>query len=122
MKINPLNLALRFVLEMAALVAMMLWGWGIGDGFMQYVAAISVPLIAAILWGTFNVPSDPSRSGNAPVAVPGIVRLILELTFFTLAAWMLRDLGQIGLSGLFSLAAIVHYLFSYKRLSWLLSR
>jgi hypothetical protein len=54
---------------------------------------ILIPLLAATAWGVFNVKGDPSRSGKAPVPVPGIVRLLLELAFFgsaTLALFQSR--------------------------------
>ncbi len=86
---NPLNLAFRFLLEIAALAAMTYWGWTQHDGIWRIVFAVGVPLLAAVLWGTFAVPDDPSRSGKAPVPVPGIVRLLLELAIFTFAIWAL---------------------------------
>jgi hypothetical protein len=46
----------------------------------KYVLAIAVPIAAAALWGTFNVPNDPSRSGAAPLRVSGATRLALELS------------------------------------------
>jgi hypothetical protein len=73
-------------------------------------------------WVTFAVPADPSRSGNAPIPVPGVVRLALELTFFALAAWALRaaDLPRWGI--LFGVIVLVHYALSYDRLRWLLAQ
>ena len=32
--------------------------------------------------GVFAVPDDPSRSGSAPIAVPGLARLTLEAAVF----------------------------------------
>lgn len=80
--------------------------WGLG-----------LPLIAAVLWGTFRVPNDP---GKAPVAVPGILRLFLELAYFGAASWALFASGQplwgYGFAGL----VLFHYLISYDRILWLL--
>ena len=80
------------------------------------------PTVAAVLWGTFAVPNDPSRSGKAPVAIPGVLRLILELGFFVFAAWGIFDLGYLGLSGVFGMIVVVHYLVSYDRILWLLKQ
>ena len=87
MAYHPINLAVRLLLEFAALAAMAYWGWRQADGVLRFVLAIGIPLVAAALWGTFAVPDDPSRSGKAPVPVSGIVRLALELAFFAFAVW-----------------------------------
>lgn len=75
---NPVNLALRFVLEMAALAALGYWGWTQHSGIARWAWTLGLVIGAAALWGTFRVPDDP---GSAPVAVPGIVRLLLEAAF-----------------------------------------
>jgi hypothetical protein len=117
---HPINLAIRFLLEIAALVSMAYWGWGQGEGALRFVYAFGIPLLAAMVWGIFAVPDDPSRSGNAPVPVPGLIRLILELLFFALAAWMLFNRGASTSGALFSMIVILHYLASYDRILWLL--
>jgi hypothetical protein len=76
---NPINLALRFILEIAALFALGYWGWTQHDGVWRFVWGIGLVILAAVIWGTFAVPDDPSRSGNAPVPVPGALRLVIEL-------------------------------------------
>jgi hypothetical protein len=78
---HPINLILRFILELAALTGMSIWGWKQSDGWFRFVLAIGIPIIAAAIWGTFAVPDDPSRSGKAPVVVPGLLRLGVELVF-----------------------------------------
>ena len=119
---HPINLAIRFLLEIAALLAMGVWGWYQSEGWLRFVLALGIPLIAAIVWGTFAVPDDPSRSGKAPVAVPGIVRLIIEAAIFIFAVWALYDLGFIGLSLLFGIIVVIHYLASYDRVLWLIKQ
>lgn len=117
---HPINLAVRFLLEIAGLVAIGYWGWSQHDGLLRFVLAIGGPLIAAALWATFAVPADPSRSGKAPVPVPGIVRLLLELAFFAFAAWALYDAGNIVLSLILATIVVIHYALSYDRIAWLL--
>ena len=117
---HPLNLAVRFVLEIAALVAIGYWGWTQHDGFVRYLLAIGGPLLAAILWATFAVPDDPSRSGKAPIPVPGIIRLALELALFAFAAWALYDAGNSLLALILAAVVVVHYALSYDRIAWLL--
>ncbi len=117
---HPINLALRFLLEMAGLVAIGYWGWSQHDGLLRFALAIGGPLLAAILWATFAVPDDPSRSGKAPVPVPGIVRLVLELAFFAFASWALYDAGNPVLSLGLAIVVVIHYALSYDRIAWLL--
>jgi hypothetical protein len=66
---NPINLALRFVLELAAWAASGVWGWHQGTGALRVVLALGIPLVEMVLWGTFRVPEDASSSGRASVPV-----------------------------------------------------
>lgn len=119
---HPLNLAFRLLLEISAYIAMGYWGWTQHEGIWRYVWAIGLPLGWAILWGTFAVPDDPSRSGKAPVPVPGVIRLLLELVYFASAVWALyaSGLDQVGL--VFGILVLIHYALSYDRIFWLLKR
>ncbi|MCB0007820.1 MAG: YrdB family protein [Anaerolineales bacterium] len=119
---NPINLALRFLLELTALGSYALWGKQQADGLAGYLLAIGLPILGAIIWGTFAVPDDPSRSGKAPVPVPGWLRLFLELLIFGLATFCLFDLGHTAFAAGFGLIVLVHYLISYDRIGWLLKR
>ena len=117
---NPVNLAARFVLELVALVALGRWGLLHNAGLLRFVLAAGIPMLAALLWGLFAVPNDPSRSGKAIVPVPGIVRLLLEIAFFTLAAAALSTTGATALGWTFAIAVAFHYPISYDRVFWLL--
>jgi hypothetical protein len=117
---HPANWAIRFVLEIAALIAMGFWAWQQGEGATRYVFGALVPLVAATLWGVFAVPGDPSRSGSAPVAVSGALRLGIEAAFFAFAVWALYQLGSTALSATMATALAVHYAVSYDRVAWLL--
>ena len=121
---NPINLGIRFLLELAALASLGLWGWHSGgsETWLQYILAIGIPVLAALIWGVFNVLGDPSRSGKAPVKVPGIVRLVIELAFFSIASWGLFDLGNTTLSLTLVGVVVVHYLVSYDRVLWLIKQ
>jgi hypothetical protein len=116
---HPLNLAFRFFLELAALLAMGYWGRQVGEGWSSWLLMLAVPLIAAMLWGTFRVDNDP---GKAPVRVPGVARLALELAYFAFAVWALNDAGAVAAGWLLGGAVMVHYLLSYDRVLWLLKR
>lgn len=115
---NPINLALRFFLELGALAAYALWGWNTGQGWLRYALAIGVPVIMAACWGTFRIPNDP---GPAPVAVPGWARLGLELVFFAGACFALFQLNAQPYAWLFTVLVAIHYLTSLDRISWMLA-
>jgi len=116
---NPINLAVRFILEIAGLVALGWWGWNQSEGILRFVLALGIPILAAVIWGTFNVVDDPSRSGKAPVKVPGIVRLLLELAFFASAIWSLFAMGVTTLGWIYGIVVLIHYVVSYDRVAWL---
>lgn len=120
MSSNPLNLALRFILEIAALFALGYWGWTQHDGLWRFVWSIGLVILAAVVWGTFAVPNDPSRSGKAPVQVPGIVRLVIELLLFAAGVWAFTDAGQPVWGTVLGVFTILHYAISYDRIIWLL--
>lgn len=119
---HPINLAVRFLLEIAMLIAAGIWGWNQYDSWLRYLLAVGAPLLLAAVWGVFNVPGDPSRSGKAPVVVPGIVRLILELSMFGFGIWATFDLGYTTFAIVFGTATILHYVISYDRILWLLRK
>jgi len=122
MEMNPINLAVRFTLEIAALISVGVWRWKFSEDWIHYLLAFGIPIVLAIIWGTFNVPGDPSRNGEAPVVVSGVVRLAIELGMFSLAPWALYDIGYIKYCLIFLSVVAVHYIVSYKRIMWLLAR
>lgn len=116
---NPINLAVRFLLELSALIATGIWGWRQSENWPMYALGLGIPIVLAAVWGTFAVPDDPSRSGNAPVPVPGYLRLAIELMIFSFATWTLYDLGYSKLSWIIGLTVLIHYVISYDRMLWL---
>lgn len=119
---HPINLTLRFLLELVALISVGMWAWKQSDGWLRFVLAIGIPIVLAAIWGTFAVPNDPSRSGAAPVVTAGFIRLIIEFAFFAFGTWSLYKLGynKIGLA--FGMIVVLHYLLSYDRVAWLLQQ
>lgn len=112
MSSNPLNLSLRFILEIAALLSVGFWGWSKGAGITRFLLALGVPLIIAILWATFRIPNDP---GPAPVAIPGIVRFFFEIIVFGFAVWSLIDINQPIWAAVLGILLLIHYTASYDR-------
>jgi len=119
---HPVNLLFRFLLELAVLGTVAVWSWKSFEGWQGTVLAIVIPFVMAVVWGTFAVPDDPSRSGKAPVPITGILRLLLELIFFFLAVWCLYDLGFSGLGRVFGFLVFAHYIVSVDRIQWLLKK
>lgn len=117
MSAHPANLALRFLLELAAWTAMGYWGWTQGRGLVRFVLGLGLPLAAMAVWGILRVPGDP---GDAPVAVPGVVRLGIELLEFGLASALLVVAGRAGLGMGLAVIVLLHYAVSYDRVGWLL--
>jgi uncharacterized protein DUF2568 len=119
---HPINLAIRFLLELSALLAMGFWGWQQSDGVLRFIIAIGIPIIVGAVWGIFAVPNDPSRSGKAPIVIPGILRLVIELAVFALAIWALYDLKYVRLSWILGIIVTIHYITSYDRIRWLITQ
>lgn len=115
---NPLNLVLRFILEIAGVSIFAFWGWAQG-GWLRWPLAILLPVIAMTIWAVFRTPQDHPVN-HTVVPVPGIVRLALEIIFFGLAILALatvhandrRDWLLIA----FVAALLIHYTLSWDRL------
>lgn len=120
MGLHPINLAVRFILEIIALISVGIWGWNKTDSFLKFVLAIGLPILLGAIWGTFAVPDDPSRSGQTVIATSGVIRLVIELGIFTIATLAIYNQGQQKFSYIFAIIVIIHYLISYDRILWLL--
>jgi hypothetical protein len=115
------NLALRFALEIGALIGLGIAAWQSTSGPARWIASIAVPLVAAAVWGTFNVLNDPSRSGEAPIEVAGWLRLVIELTILGGGAVAIGIVGG-RIAGIgFAVLILVHYAASWSRIQWLIS-
>lgn len=114
---NPVNLALRFVLELAALAALAVWGWSQHDGLLRVLLAVGLPLLGGTVWAVFRVPGD---GGEPIVAVSGVVRLLIELALFAAAVVLLYSAGQSSLAIVFAVVTVIHYALSYDRIVGLL--
>lgn len=113
------GLGLHFLLELAALAALAVWGFSVGQNVVtDLLLGIGVPLAAAALWGIFRVPNDP---GPATVAIPGVWRLILEWAIFSLAILALLNSGHDGWAWTFGLLALLDYAIQYERVNRLLA-
>ena len=119
---HPINLGLRFILEMTMLFAIAFWGWTQYEGWLKYLLTLGLPVLSATVWGIFAVPNDPSRSGKTVVVTPGWIRLVLEIIFFILGFWALNDIGYRLIAFTYLLFVILHYSFSISRLRWIIKQ
>jgi hypothetical protein len=114
------NLALRFGLEIAALVGLAAAAWSLTSGPLRWLAVVAVPVAAATCWGVFNVVDDPSRSGEAPVEVPGWLRLALEILILGGGAAGFAVAGRPGVGLVLVVLIVLQYATSWSRVEWLL--
>lgn len=110
---HPINLVLRFILEMAALCIIATWAWVFHTGIYQWLAVILYPAVAAAAWAIFRVEGEP---GKVLVPVSGITRLLIEIFFFSTAARMLYQLDAGRLYSFFLMLVMIHYAVSYDRI------
>jgi hypothetical protein len=80
--LKPLNLGLRFVLELCMLVALGIWGFS-----ENIVLGVAAPLAAAVVWGLWIAPKATRRLRD-----PG--RLVAELVLFGAAGVALTAAGH----------------------------
>jgi hypothetical protein len=99
--VKALNLALKFLLELAALAAFGLWGASIADGVAAVVLAIVLPVVVAVLWGMFAAPRARRR-------LPLRLRAPFELGVFALAALALWGAGRAAWGAAFAVIAVAN--------------
>ena len=93
------NEALAFLLELAALAALGLWGSAAGHSFAEHLAlGIGAPLLAAVLWGLYAAP-------RALVKLPLAGVLMVKTVVFGGAALALWGVGSGGLAIAFAVIA-----------------
>lgn len=117
---HPLNLALRFVLELTALAALAVWGGSVGQGGMGVLLAVLAPALAAFAWAVFRAPGDPPHAAHPRVRVPGPLRLLLEAVLFGLAVGAFASVGATAWAVTLAVVVVVHYVLSYDRVRALL--
>jgi hypothetical protein len=93
--VKPLILGLRFLCEIAALVAVAWWGWTVTP-----VLGIVLPVAAASAWGAWIAPRASRRLADP-------ARFALELVIFAAATASLLAVGQPVMVVVFAVAAVV---------------
>ena len=102
MVIKNINLALRFLLELCAVVALGYWGLRTGSGLLAKIGlGIGVPLLVIVIWGAFVAP-------NAVVHLPEPVPFLLGLLILELAAAALAGAGLPALAVAFGVIVVIN--------------
>jgi hypothetical protein len=95
------NLALKFLLELAAFAALAYWGATVGEGAVAVLLAVAAPAVAIALWAIFAAPKSQRR-------LPRAARVTFELGVFALAALALLAAGSPLAAVLFAAFAFVN--------------
>ena len=118
--LQAFNLALRFVLELLALVAVGYWGFTLSASLgVRLLGGLGLPLLLATAWAVFRVPGD---GGEPIVVVSGAARLLLEAAVCSIAIALLLAAGAPRLAGAFTLVLLLHYGIDYQRVAILLRK
>lgn len=97
--IKNIHLLVAFLLELFMLGAIGWWGYRQGSTpVAKYALAISLILLASVLWGIFAAPKSKKRLALAP-------RLLFELCMFLMAAFLLYQGGEGVLAIVFAITA-----------------
>lgn len=115
---HPLKLLLAFLLEIAMLIFLGYWGFQTHTGILAWLLGLGLPIGAAVLWGVFRVDNAP---GKAPVAVPGVVRLLLELVLLIGAGVLFWAAGQPTGALIYLVLVAISYLTMRNRVRWLIA-
>ena len=84
---HPVNLAIRFALEVAAIITVGVWGFRSSDEWYGYLLALLLPLLFVVLWGAFAVDLDFQKLGW----IFSTVVLIHYATSYDRIAWLLKQ-------------------------------
>lgn len=105
-------------MELAALAGLVTWGFQPAHTIWQKILmGIGLPILAAVAWAIFRVPND---SGRAMVAIPGVLRLVLELVVSGRSAFAWYAAGHTTLALVLAAAILLDYAIMLERVRWLL--
>ncbi len=97
-------LALRFALELAAIVAVGWWGFGLAaPAVVRAAAGLVAPLVVIVVWGAVVSPKPR-------FAVPRWLRLLTEVLVWLVAITALLAVDRPGLAVAFAVLVVVDLL------------
>ena len=100
--LKMLNLTVRFLLELCMLAAVGYWGFKTQSSWlMKILLGIGLPVLIAVLWGTFLAP-------RATHPLRGASFLLLELVLFASGAVALFASGKPALGWTYTIVLIVN--------------
>ncbi len=121
-ELTPVQAALRFLVEMAALACWGIVGWQLTNGVARWILVVVLPVAAVTIWGTFRTPDDHSAKGHAPIAVPGPIRLAIELCVLLGAAIAAGLVWRPAVAITLAAAVLLHLATTPRRIRWLLDQ
>ena len=90
--LKALNLALKFLLEIAMLAAFCWWGFSLSYGWpIRISAGVGLPVLAAIVWGLLMAPRAKWR-------LKGVSFHAMEIVLFGLAALAVSRWWQLSVA------------------------
>jgi Protein of unknown function (DUF2568) len=95
------NLAVKFILELAALAAFAFWGATLDGVLVSVIVGIAAPATAAVLWGLFAAPRSSRRLTTRS-------RVPFELSVFALGAAALVAVDWTAIAAAFAAVVIVN--------------
>ena len=121
-ELSPTQAGFRFLIELAALACWAVVGWEVGGDTWGWILAIGLPVVAATTWASFRVPGDASAGQDAPVAVAGIVRLVIEFDVLVFAGVFTIVVGRVVVGACLLVAIAAHYALTTRRVRWLIAQ
>jgi hypothetical protein len=85
--LKALNLLVRFILELWALVALGYWGFQTQTGIGQWVLGLGAPIVMIMVWGNLVAPKASNRLVDP-------LRLVVEVGVFVVSGLALAAAGQ----------------------------
>jgi len=97
-------------------------GYNLSDTTLIRLAlAVLLPVAAMALWVVFRTPGDESAGKEGFVAIPGWLRLIMELSLFLIAAFGAWWAGSRIAAETLLTFTVLHYVVTWQRVRWLLT-
>ena len=105
--LKNINLGLRFLLELTALISLGYWGFKTRETLLLKLCfGIGLPLITAIIWGVFGSPK-----AVLPLFKP--FKWILLIAIYLTSAFALYRSGMKNISAIFLITAVTNSVLMY---------
>jgi hypothetical protein len=105
--IGGLNAALRFILELAGIVALAFWGWTVGDGSpLRIILALGAPLLLTVAWALLIAPRSRSPLDQR-------TRFVVGSGLLLVAAAGLWAAGSTAVAAAFGILVVVNTVLAF---------